>query len=117
MHKNNKGNAHASPACKTRKIVFTSGDKVTLSTRTMDISNTVLNVLENMNKLPARDIAGRSGLSCEDTIDILLDLERIGIVHQLNGYWMLAPVPKTVIRNVPAKYRRTRVRRNERVAE
>lgn len=94
-------------------VLLSSGKRVVLRAGKMNVSNAVLSVLENAHKMPARDIASRVGLSCEEAIDTLLYLECVGMVHQLNGYWMLIPESSSSLLRVLGKTRRRRIRRSE----
>lgn len=100
------------PALKTGTchVLFSSGDAAILRPGVTNVSDAVVGVLENTPKMAARDIAGRAEVSCEDTIDVLLYLERISVVYQLNGYWMLASASEHSTRKLPGKMRRGRIK-------
>lgn len=102
------------PALQSRNcnVLLSSGGRVVLHARKKKVSNAVLSLLENVHKMPARDIAGQVGLSCE-AIDTWLYLECTDRVYQLNGYWMLLSQPSASLQRELGKTRRRSVRRSE----
>ncbi|WP_336222347.1 hypothetical protein [Citrobacter amalonaticus] len=93
--------------------LVSSSDVAGLHASNMNVTEAVLSILEDVQKLPAREIAIRASVSCKETLDTLLYLERVGAIFQLNGYWMLMPSSVMLPYRSKIKNQRERQRRTQ----